>query len=48
MAGGFDAASTHLSRTPLDLDDDASDQLNGLLRHRVELVMLQFGWTSAP
>ncbi len=69
MAGGFDAASTHLSRTPLDLDDDARDQLNGLLRHlmdeairiqsesaarnpaiehRVELVMLHFGRTSAP
>jgi hypothetical protein len=69
MTGGFESASTHLSRTPLDLDEHAREELNGLLRvlmdeairiqsesaarrsatkHKVELVMLHFGRTSAP
>jgi hypothetical protein len=36
MTGGFDSASTHLSRTPLDLDDDGREQLNRLLREMMD------------
>ena len=31
MTGGFDASCVHLSRTPLDLDEQGAQELNGLL-----------------
>jgi hypothetical protein len=36
MTGGFDGAGTHLSRVPLELDDEARDELNGRLRALID------------
>jgi hypothetical protein len=36
MTGGFDGARTHLSRIPLELDDEGRDELNRVLRTLVD------------
>jgi len=39
MAGGFDAQETHLSRTPLEVDDQGLHELNSALKNLLETAV---------